>query len=153
LLNENSGNRAPTFMELGLYNIAPGSTFWVSLQLKYFSLKKNLLKELLNTDILFGRSLTEDRSAAPFFRGKIIFSQFTFNTHDIGFRLIYFINRYYNGDLGSFSMIDGLFGLIHNSVISSDYQDYDIGNLGTTRTHLCKCSMTGSIKKNHITFW
>src|SRR6202795_2674758 len=46
-------------------------------------------------------------------------------------------------------MIDGFFGLRHDSVVSSDHQHDDVGNFRAARTHAGEGFVTGRVDENH----
>src|SRR3989304_2850774 len=65
----------------------------------------------------------------------------------------WFINLIYcnnNWHVSRFRMIDSLNGLRHNTIVSSNYKDYNISNLCPARTHSSKCLMTRRIKKYNL---
>ena len=49
-------------------------------------------------------------------------------------------------------MVDRFDGLRHDTIISGNNQNYQIGDFGTAGTHCCKSLMTRCIQKNDLAF-
>ena len=67
----------------------------------------------------------------------------------ISIRLINLINCYYYWHTCCFSVVNSLFCLWHNSIISSYYYNNNISNTSSSSPHLSKCCMTRSINKGN----
>ena len=110
----------------------------------------NVFQQLFNPSTLLGRGFAENGISAPILWNQAEITKLTLNPFRIGIVLIDLIHSHNNRNLGCLGMGNGLLGLIHYTVIGSNNQHNDIGNLGTTGTHFGKGSMTRGVNKGDI---
>ena len=139
-------------MELCLYNPAFCPPIRISLKLQNFCLEKNILNKFTDTDAFLGRCFTENRITTPILRNKVKLCKLTLDASRVRIILIYFIDSDQDGNPGSTGMVNRLFSLIHNAIISRYHKNHDISDLGTPRTHFRKGSMTWRIQEDKIPF-
>ena len=78
--------------------------------------------------------------------------QLSFDALRIGFWFINLVNCHNNWNAACKCMVNRFFCLRHHTVISSNYQDHNIGRLSTTSTHCRKSFVTRGIQEgNHAT--
>src|SRR6056297_662335 len=75
-----------------------------------------------------------------------MFGKFPFNSLLVGIVLVNLINGNNNWYVGCLGMINSLYGLIHDTIISCNYKDNNISYLGPSGTHFCKGFMSGGIQ-------
>ena len=68
----------------------------------------------------------------------------------VGIGPIYLVYSYHYGHSRCFGVINGFDSLWHNTIVSGNYQDGNIGYLCSVSSHGSKCFMTGSIQKSNF---
>ena len=93
------------------------------------------------------RYRTENSTSTPVFRDQFILGQLLFYSLDVCTWFINLVDCNNNFNSGCFRMIDRLYRLWHNTVISRNYKDCDICRICTTHTHCCEGFMSRCIKE------
>jgi hypothetical protein len=129
-------------LELGFDDNAPGPALGRCLELLDLGNQDNLLQQVLDAKGLQGRHFDGNGVAAPCLGHQPMLRQLL--EHSIGISLVTvdLVDGHNYGDVGGIGVADGLDGLGHDAVVGRNYQDHDVGHLGTTGTHGRKGLMT-----------
>ena len=100
---------------------------------------------------LLRRNINEHVLATPLFGDNAILRKLLANTIRRSTRLINFVNRNNDRNISSLSVVDGLNGLRHNTVVSGNDQNNNIGYLSATGTHSSKRFVARGIDKSNLT--
>lgn len=88
--------------------------------------------------------------AAPFFGNQVVVGQILFNSFDVWRRLIDLIDSNDDRNAGCLGMVNGFDCLRHDTVVSSHYEDRDIGRHSASCTHSRESFVAGRIEEGDI---
>ena len=150
-IDEHGGYRASTLVKVGFDNKTRGRSIRVGLKLKHISLKKDGFEQVVNMQALLSRNINEHVLATPLFGDNTVFRKLLTNAIGRSPRLIDFVNRNNDRNIGSLSVIDSLNSLGHNAVICRNHQNNNVSYLSTASTHSSECFVTRSINEGDLT--
>ena len=134
-LYKQSRDRSASFVQFSLDYCTGSQMIRVCFQFSHIGNQQQCFHQLVNTVSEFSGNRNENRFSSPLFRHNSVIGHFTFNTVRIDPRLIHFVNGNNNRNTCCLCMVNGLFRLRHNSVISSNNDNDDICYLCTSGTH------------------
>src|SRR5262249_54715478 len=86
--------------------------------------------------------------SAPTIPEQAPIGQLLFHAVGLGIRFVDLINGDDDWNFGCPGVIDGFYGLRHDSIVSGDDKNYDIGYPGAAGPHHRECFVAGCIKKH-----
>ena len=149
--DQNSSNRAATTVKLSLKNVTRRKGVWIGLQFKDICLQKNGLEKIVDAQILLSGDINKHVLSAPLLRNNTVLGELLTNTGRICAWLINLVDCNNNWNTSSLCVVDRLNGLRHNTVVCSNNQDDNIGDLCTTSTHCGKGLVTWGIDEGNLT--
>ncbi len=88
--------------------------------------------------------------AAPLFGNNIFGRQLVFDAIGVGAFFIHFVDCHNQRNTSGTSMQNSFFGLRHNTIVSSDNQNNDIGTFRAARSHSRERCVPGRVQEgNH----
>ena len=97
--------------------------------------------------MLLGRNFAHDGLAAPLLGHEAVLGELLHDPVGVGVFLIDLVHRHEDGDIGSLSVVDGLHGLGHDTVICRHHQNGNIRDHSAAGTHGRKRLMARRIQK------
>ena len=149
-LNQYSSYRTTALVQLCLDNNTTSLTLWISLQLLHLSNQQYHFQQIADTNILLGRNLYHNGISAVFLWYQTMLHQLVLNISWISTWLINLVDSNNNRYTSILGMVNSLYSLWHNTIISSNYQNGNICYLSTTSTHSSKCFMTWGIQEDNL---
>ncbi len=97
-----------------------------------------------------GRYRNKYGASAPVLWNQLILCQLLFHPLDIGAGFIDLVDCHNNLHTSRLGMVDGFYGLRHDTVVGCHHQNSDIRRLGATHTHGGKCLVSRSIQEGDL---
>ena len=148
-LYEQRGNRTAPLIQLRLDNRSGCQLVWIGTEIVYLGYDQNGFQQITDTGSEFCRDIRVNRISAPFLRHQTKLTHFGNNAFTVRTGLVNFVDCNDNRYTCSLGMVNGLLGLRHYTVIGSDNDNNQIGNLGTPGTHCGKGLMSRCIQEGN----
>ena len=142
LVNQHCGNRTATNVEVCFENNTLCTTLWVRREFFKFCNNVQLLKQVVDAEVLLCRHLNDDGVATPCFRNKFVLGQLRENTLWVCVFLVDLVDRHNDGNISRACVVDCFNCLRHHTVVSCNNKNHDVGDLCTAHTHLRERSVT-----------
>ncbi len=150
VLHEHCGHIAAALVKRRFDDRTGGAAVRIGLEVEEFGFEKHFLHEVLYSDALLGRDVLRLVFAAPFLYEMVHLGQLFLDLVRVCSGLVDLVDGEYDGHTGSRGMVDGLDGLRHDIVISSDDNDTEVGHFGTAGTHGGEGLMARSVKEGDV---
>ena len=147
ILHQNSHDGTTALVQTGFDHGSAGSTVRIGLQFLHLGKDDKVFQQLINTETGFCGDRAHNGIAAPFFTDQVIFRQLLLDALGVGTLDIHLVDGNYNGNTGSFGMINAFNRLRHDAVIGGNNEDRNIRYHGATGTHGGKGLMTRCIEE------
>ena len=124
--------------------------FGYRFQVHQLGLQQNRLEQAVNTLARVRRDVHEQVFATPGFGNDLVLGQLVAYPLRVRVLPIDLVDRDDHRHPCSFRMLDRLYGLRHDAVISGHHEHHDVGRLCTPRAHRCKRGVAGRIQEGDL---
>lgn len=136
LLNQHSGHGTTTLVESGFDGGTTGVHVGVGAEVQLsVSREQHGFEQLVDVQVLLGGDVDEHGVATILFRDQAELGELAADLLRVGTGHIDLVDGHDDRHLGGLSVVDGLNGLGHHTIVGGDHEDRDVSELGTTGTH------------------
>ena len=150
VLNQHSRHRAATLIQLRLDDDTLGAAVGVGLELLDLGDEQNALEQIVQTLTGQSRDGHAHHVAAPLLGNEVVFGQLLLDVFGIGRRLIHLVDGDDDIDAGRLGVVNGLDGLGHDTVVSGDDENGNVGGLRTAGAHGREGLVAGRVKEGDV---
>ena len=152
-LNQDGGDRTTSLIEMSFDRNASCITFWDGSKIdRCIGSKQDRFYQGVDSLALESRDIYEDRVASVLLCDQVVLSQLLADLAWIRAFLVDLVDRYDDRDIRCLCMVESFDRLRHHAIVSSNDEDRDIGDFGTTCTHRGEGFVTGSVDEGDRSF-
>ena len=147
VLDKNRSDGASALVKACLYNRTLCGAVGVSFKLFHLSYEGNHFKQVVKTFLCLCGNGNTGCVAAPFLGNKLVFGKLLLNLLGVSAHLIHFIDSDDYRNARRLGVVDSLNGLGHDSVVSRDNKNSDIGYLSAASAHGGERLVSGGVEE------
>ncbi len=147
VLDEHRSDRTSVSIQLSFNDESYSRPIGICFELRQLCDKQDHFKQLFDAGLLKSRYLNGYRVASPILGQQSVIGKLLFDPIGIGSWTVGFVDGYDNRHISCLGMVNGFQGLRHDTIVRSDDQDGQVGDLSSAGPHGGKRLVSGCVQE------